>query len=38
MERVQGIGGIFFKANDPDSLREWYSRHLGINWKNGAGR
>ena len=30
MERVQGIGGIFFKAQDPVGLREWYSRHLGI--------
>lgn len=30
MERVQGIGGIFFKARDPESLREWYRRHLGI--------
>ena len=30
MERVQGIGGIFFKAKDVESLRDWYSRHLGI--------
>jgi predicted enzyme related to lactoylglutathione lyase len=29
-ERVQGIGGIFFKARDPVALREWYRRHLGI--------
>lgn len=28
--RVTGIGGIFFKANDPQALREWYRRHLGI--------
>jgi predicted enzyme related to lactoylglutathione lyase len=30
MKRVTGIGGIFFKARDPASLRAWYQRHLGI--------
>ena len=30
MERVTGIGGIFFKANDPDKLATWYREHLGI--------
>ena len=30
MKRVTGIGGIFFKAKDPEALREWYRRHLGI--------
>ena len=30
MKRVTGIGGIFFKAKDPDKLREWYREHLGI--------
>ena len=30
MKRVTGIGGIFFKANDPDKLRNWYRVHLGI--------
>jgi catechol 2,3-dioxygenase-like lactoylglutathione lyase family enzyme len=30
MKRVTGIGGIFFKAKDPDALREWYRKHLGI--------
>ena len=30
MKRVTGIGGIFFKANDPTSLKQWYSDHLGI--------
>jgi len=30
MKRVTGIGGIFFKAKDPDKLREWYRSHLGI--------
>jgi hypothetical protein len=30
MKRVTGIGGIFFKANDPAALQSWYKRHLGI--------
>lgn len=30
MKRVTGIGGIFFKARDPEKLREWYRRYLGI--------
>ncbi len=30
MKRVIGIGGIFFKSADPQRLREWYRRHLGL--------
>jgi len=30
MKRVTGIGGIFFKSKDPDSLKRWYGQHLGI--------
>jgi predicted enzyme related to lactoylglutathione lyase len=30
VERVVGIGGIFFRAKDPDALRAWYAEHLGI--------
>jgi catechol 2,3-dioxygenase-like lactoylglutathione lyase family enzyme len=30
MERVIGIGGIFFKANDPAKLAAWYREHLGV--------
>ncbi|RMF79024.1 MAG: VOC family protein [Chloroflexi bacterium] len=30
MKRVQGIGGIFFKAKDPAKLEAWYDKHLGI--------
>ena len=30
MERVAGIGGFFFKANDPERLAEWYADHLGV--------
>jgi glyoxylase I family protein len=29
-ERVQGIGGFFFRAKDPKKLSEWYERHLGV--------
>ncbi|MBO0950743.1 VOC family protein [Fibrella forsythiae] len=31
MKRVTGIGGIFFKADQPDQLRDWYGEHLGFN-------
>jgi predicted enzyme related to lactoylglutathione lyase len=27
---VLGIGGIFFRAKDPDRLNAWYREHLGI--------
>ena len=30
MERVIGIGGIFFKAVDPDKLKDWYRDQLGV--------
>jgi predicted enzyme related to lactoylglutathione lyase len=30
MKRVVGVGGIFFKARDPEMLRAWYQTHLGI--------
>ena len=30
MERVTGIGGVFFRATDPEALKEWYDRHLGV--------
>ena len=30
MKRVIGIGGVFFKANDPEKLRAWYQQHLGL--------
>ncbi len=30
MKRVVGIGGIFFKAKDPEKLRQWYQDHLGF--------
>lgn len=30
MEKVTGIGGIFFKANDPHKLARWYRDNLGV--------
>jgi glyoxylase I family protein len=30
MERVTGIGGVFFRARDPLALGRWYADHLGI--------
>ncbi len=47
MERVQGIGGFFFRAKDPKKLAEWYEANLGVGqvpqkagatpWRTGAG-
>ncbi|HUK48078.1 MAG TPA: VOC family protein [Terriglobales bacterium] len=31
MEKVAGIGGLFFRAKDPKALGNWYQEHLGIN-------
>ena len=28
--RVTGVGGVFFKSDHPDSLRNWYRDHLGL--------
>lgn len=45
-KRVTGIGGFFFKAENPTLLKEWYKKHLGLNtddygctfwWKNKDG-
>ncbi len=30
MKKVTGIGGIFFKSDDPDKLYAWYEEHLGL--------
>ena len=47
MKRVTGIGGIFFKSQDPKALGAWYKKHLGIgveewggfgfSWKSAGG-
>jgi predicted enzyme related to lactoylglutathione lyase len=39
MKRVTGIGGIFFRAQDPTKLGRWYEKHLGFKFDkkiNGA--
>lgn len=45
LKRATGIGGIFFKCKNPQKLREWYGKHLGLNtnqygavfeWRQGA--
>ncbi len=30
MQKVTGIGGIFFKCDDPQRMNEWYAEHLGL--------
>jgi predicted enzyme related to lactoylglutathione lyase len=30
MGHVKGIGGLFFRAKDPDALNAWYKEWLGI--------
>lgn len=30
-KRVTGIGGLFFKTDDPEKLKKWYKTHLGFN-------
>lgn len=35
MEKVSGIGGVFFRARDPEALSRWYARTLGL--ETGAG-
>jgi predicted enzyme related to lactoylglutathione lyase len=45
MKRVTGIGGIFFKCKDPNKVKDWYKKHLGLDtdqygtnfeWREGA--
>ncbi|MCJ8274503.1 MAG: VOC family protein [Psychrosphaera sp.] len=45
MKRVTGIGGVFFKSQDPAKTNEWYKTHLGLEtdqygtafeWRQGA--
>ena len=40
---VTGIGGVFFRAQDPDALLKWYKAHFGVTmqgyepWRQAAG-
>src|SRR3954453_10468426 len=36
MDRVTGLGGVFFKADDPESLYSWYEEHLGLKREGGG--
>ena len=35
--RVHGIGGVFFKAEDPDALAKWYAEHLDVGGQGWGG-
>lgn len=30
MKKVTGLGGVFFKSNDPKAMNEWYAKNLGL--------
>ena len=30
MKKVTGIGGIFFKCDDPKKIKDWYAKNLGL--------
>jgi len=30
MKKVTGLGGVFFKSNDPKAINEWYVKNLGL--------
>lgn len=40
---VTGVGGLFFRAKDPEGLQRWYREHLGVvpegyaPWQQAAG-
>ena len=29
-KKVTGVGGIFFKAEDPQKMKDWYAKNLGL--------
>lgn len=43
MERVLGLGGVFWRSDDPGRLKEWYRTRLGLEiegdepWRQEAG-
>lgn len=37
MAKVLGIGGVFFKSSDPESLQAWYRDRLGFDLKPWGG-
>src|ERR1700761_5361984 len=30
MKKVTGVGGVFFKCDDPKGMNEWYKKNLGL--------
>ena len=36
MARITGIGGVFFKAHDPEALAAWYRDTLGLETETGG--
>ncbi|GAA4355192.1 VOC family protein [Hymenobacter saemangeumensis] len=30
MKKVTGLGGVFFKCNNPQEMNDWYARNLGL--------
>ncbi|RKR84864.1 lactoylglutathione lyase [Mucilaginibacter gracilis] len=30
MKKVTGIGGVFFKCDDPQGMNDWYAKNLGL--------
>lgn len=30
MKKVTGLGGVFFKCDDPKAMNEWYAQKLGL--------
>jgi predicted enzyme related to lactoylglutathione lyase len=32
MKKVTGIGGVFFKCKDLKNMKEWYLKHLGVDY------
>jgi len=30
MKKVTGLGGVFFKSENPQNMNEWYAKNLGL--------
>jgi predicted enzyme related to lactoylglutathione lyase len=37
MAKVLGVGGVFFKSQDQEAMREWYARVLGLEFEDWGG-